>query len=542
MIRRAAMIVLATGSVACVGGAIAPPASAGLLSTACGVAGIFSGIAGKVCGVASGPVGKVVGKLVGGGSSAASKVAGVAALVAFSISVLAAGRQILRFTASLIDQTTTPQLRSTWFSSTYWRMTGIAALLTLPFLFAAVIQSLMRSDLTLVMRAAFGYLPLAALATAIAAPVTMLLLAGSDEMSAIITAAATGSSRALAPGTEISGILNSVKGPVFYVFFVGVLVTCGAFVLWLELVIREAAVYVIVLMLPLAFAAMVWPARRVWAVRSVELLIALILSKFAIIAVLALGGGALSQIDHLGAASAMAGVALLTLAGLMPWALIRLLPLAEVASGTVGAGTRDLHNRLGRNSEQMYPPSEEKSSKADAKGDAPADGGYAGDVTTRMREAHDEAAGGAGRGDEASGERHADAGSAAPSTNGQSAGAAETPSAAGAAGAAVTAGAPGVPAGVTPNTPQAPGGASVNGSAGDVGTADVATSPSDGRAPGPGWAPFFQMDDDELPWLDGDELSRLPSERVEGEDHNPLPEHQPPPDPQPEPRPPPDPQ
>ena len=56
---------------------------------------------------------------------------------------------------------------------------------------------------------------------------------------------------------------------------------------------REAAVYVIVLMLPLAFAAMVWPARRIWAIRAIELLVALILSKFAIVAVLSLGGAAL---------------------------------------------------------------------------------------------------------------------------------------------------------------------------------------------------------------------------------------------------------
>ena len=57
---------------------------------------------------------------------------------------------------------------------------------------------------------------------------------------------------------------------------------------------REAAVYVVVLMLPLAFAALVWPARRIWAVRAVELLVALILSKFAIVAVLSLGGAAIS--------------------------------------------------------------------------------------------------------------------------------------------------------------------------------------------------------------------------------------------------------
>ena len=42
---------------------------------------------------------------------------------------------------------TRPQLRSTWFSATYWRVAAIAALLTLPFLFAAAVQALLRSDL-----------------------------------------------------------------------------------------------------------------------------------------------------------------------------------------------------------------------------------------------------------------------------------------------------------------------------------------------------------------------------------------------------------
>ena len=74
-----------------------------------------------------------------------------------------------------------PQLGSTWFSSTYWRMAGIAAVLTLPFLFAAAVQALIRSDLALLARAALGYLPLSLLAVSVAAPLTMLLLAASDR-------------------------------------------------------------------------------------------------------------------------------------------------------------------------------------------------------------------------------------------------------------------------------------------------------------------------------------------------------------------------
>ena len=65
--------------------------------------------------------------------------------------------------------------------------------------------------------------------------------------------------------------------------------------LWLELLIRSAAVYVAVLFLPLAIATLVWPAVSHWCRRLVETLAALILSKFVIVAVLSLAAGALSS-------------------------------------------------------------------------------------------------------------------------------------------------------------------------------------------------------------------------------------------------------
>jgi hypothetical protein len=73
-------------------------------------------------------------------------------------------------------------------------------------------------------------------------------------------------------------------------------------------------------------------------VRSVELLAALILSKLAIVAVLELGGAALDQLGHHGLGGIMAGLsgtALLLVAGLSPWAVLRLVPMAELASGAV---------------------------------------------------------------------------------------------------------------------------------------------------------------------------------------------------------------
>src|SRR5437588_279635 len=113
-----------------------------------------------------------------GGSSATattgSRAATLIGLAAIGAWVLGGAKFTMHETAKVLTQTTTPQLRSTWFSSTYWRMAAIASVLTLPFLFAAAVQALMRSELSLLPLAAFGYLPLAMLCVGIAAPVTTL--------------------------------------------------------------------------------------------------------------------------------------------------------------------------------------------------------------------------------------------------------------------------------------------------------------------------------------------------------------------------------
>jgi len=288
-------------------------------------------------------------KALGGGVALATghvggAIAGVAGAVAgLGLSaivswVLSGAGSALDETAALLGKTTTPQLGEAWFSSAYLHMAAIATLLTLPFLFAAAVQAMLRSDLAMLARAALGYLPAAMLSIAIAAPVTALLLAASDGLSNVIEQAAGGAATDfLAKTAGIFGGLSVIDGSPFVAFLVGFFAAAGALVLWLELLFREVAVYVIVLTLPLVFAAFVWPARRIWAIRSVELLLALILSKVAIVAVLALGAGAL---DH-GAQSAslvslLAGVALMVLGLFAPWALVKLIPLGELAAAAAG--------------------------------------------------------------------------------------------------------------------------------------------------------------------------------------------------------------
>jgi hypothetical protein len=280
----------------------------------------------------TGHVGSAIKKLLGGSSSTASTALGLAAIVAW---VSAGAHFSVDQTAKVLGDSTTPQLGTTWFSARYWRIAGIAALLTLPFLFAAAVQSLLHSDLTLLIRAAAGYLPLAMLIIAVAAPVTMLLMAATDQLSAGLSHVVGGSESSL---THALG--GGLTGDAFLKFLAGLLTTGCAIALWVELVVREAAVYVIVLLLPLAFAAFVWPARRIWAIRAVELLVALILSKLVIVAVLYLGAAALLQFGHGAGDSVTAGLAgmvLLFMAAMAPWAVLRLVPLAELGGSAAGS-------------------------------------------------------------------------------------------------------------------------------------------------------------------------------------------------------------
>ena len=343
------------------GSAIATPAPAAASSALCRAGGVVSAVAGEVCKhagggaaghgllkvgkqLATGNVGGALQTTAGGAAQAvvstASTALGVAAIATAAVS---GAQSVLNETASAVSTTTTPQLRASWFSSTYWRMAAIAAVLTLPFLFAAAVQALIRSDAGLLVRATFGYLPLAMLAIAIATPLTMLVLAATDQLCVFISAAADNeSAHFLAHAALAVTGLSGLDGSPFLAFLVGLFIIGAAFALWIELLMREAAVYVIVLMLPLVFAAMVWPARRIWAVRAVELLVALVLSKFAIVAVLALGGSAISVSGGHSVSGIMAGAVLIMLAAFSPWAMLRLLPLAELASGAAGS----LHGEL----------------------------------------------------------------------------------------------------------------------------------------------------------------------------------------------------
>ncbi len=246
----------------------------------------------------------------------------------------------------LVEKTTSPNLTADWFEGEYGAMVAVAGALALLMLMLAVIQSVIRQDIGLLVRAAFGYLPMAFILAGVAIAGAGLLVAITDDMSsAVVSSLGTEQSDNLlqAVGDAYKNALEEGSGiPLFGVFLGAIILALGAFVLWLEMIIRDAAIYICVFFLPLTFVAMVWPATSRWARRLVELLVAIILAKFVIVAILTLATAAIAntsvvQGDGNTFEQMLAGSALLVLAAWSPFALLRMIPMMEVAAANVGS-------------------------------------------------------------------------------------------------------------------------------------------------------------------------------------------------------------
>lgn len=235
---------------------------------------------------------------------------------------------------AFIEASTRPELTAGWFRGAYKDMTVVAGLGVLPFLLLALLQGILRQDVGLLLRAVFAYLPLAAVGTAGGVVVVDLLVELTDGLSAWVARSMGGDLAAFSTGLGTAvAALTVPSGPAvagFAALLAAAAIAFGALVVWLELLLRQAAIYVAVLFLPLGFMALVWPATAHWLHRLVQGLVALILSKFVVVAVLALAAGALdARVEQEGFPVVISGAALLCLAALAPYVVLRLIPLFE---------------------------------------------------------------------------------------------------------------------------------------------------------------------------------------------------------------------
>jgi hypothetical protein len=243
----------------------------------------------------------------------------------------------------LMSATTTVDLSSSWFTQHEHVMAVLAAAVVLPMACCGVIVAVYRQDASMLVRGLLVKLPLALVFTGMSVELVRLGLAVTDNLSdRVLAAGGVDTAHVLAPLAEVLGAL-SVPGlgvPMFLVFVGALLVVMAALVLWLELVVRAAALSVAVLFLPLSLAGLVWPATAHWCRRLADTIAALVLSKLVVAAVISLAAGAVAGgMGGVGAGdltggfgAVVTGIALLIIAVGSPFLLLRLIPAIEAGA------------------------------------------------------------------------------------------------------------------------------------------------------------------------------------------------------------------
>ena len=255
----------------------------------------------------------------------------------------------------LSEETTTPKLTTPGFLKTYGQMALIGGLLAAAMLLAAVLEGIAQGNMGMLVRVVLVNLPLAFIATSVAYAVVQMALIGTDGLCHAIGAASQDSSQrffhgAIAGLGKAGGSAGEAAGaagpqgpalgkaagesavPLFVSFLAAIVGAFAAFFVWIELLMRDAAVYVVALFMPLALAASIWPRWSGALRRTGELLAVVIGSKFVIVSIIALAAGLVSdssgRVEHV-----LAAAALMALACFSPFVLFRLVPLAEGAIG-----------------------------------------------------------------------------------------------------------------------------------------------------------------------------------------------------------------
>lgn len=256
----------------------------------------------------------------------------------------------------LTQKTTSPNLLSKGFLRQYRQMAAIAVVLAALMLIFAALEGLGRGEGSMLVRIFLVNVPVAAIATSAVYVVVQLLVATTDGFSEVIahsTAADTreffksavqalgeaGATGGAAVGTVASGPgagtatgagSGAVEVPLFVGFIAAIVAAFAAFLVWVELLMRDAAIYAVALFMPLAIAASIWPRWMSALRRTGELVIVVVFSKFVIVSIIALAASLLAntggKVEHV-----LAAGALLLLACFAPFVLFKLVPFAEGA-------------------------------------------------------------------------------------------------------------------------------------------------------------------------------------------------------------------
>lgn len=293
-----------------------------------GASGITTGIGGAVQGAAT--------------SAADTAMGGLASAFA------EAGGFFLGKLAELLGSTTQIDVGADWFTQRYAVMFGISAILTFCLLLLSVVKAVLRGDGLEAVKSGTTYYVAAVVASAFAPALVYLLVQLSDAVTAALTYGAEEETQQFLTGTGETlvkvGLVNPAGGAATVLITAVVTIFCSV-ILWLELLLRTAIIYVATLFAAPTFAGLVDRALWKHARRWIYFTISVIFAKPVVVAVLGLaaaGAGDAGTSD--GFSSVFVALALMIVSIFCVGLLFRVIPNAGDEIAGALAARREINS------------------------------------------------------------------------------------------------------------------------------------------------------------------------------------------------------
>lgn len=258
---------------------------------------------------------------------------------------------------SFTNDNTHPALGESWFEQLYYGgvahdgqsgspgtpgTMAIAMVLAVPLFTAAVLVLLMRGDAVGLLKLAVVRLPAAVLAGFAALFLIARLLDLVDLLSGWVM---QGGTQSLSQWNN--QLTHTNLGQDFLVVLTCLVIVLATLLCYVELFVRDAAMYIVIAFIPLIAVATLWPGARSALKRAAETIFVLAVSKFVMAFVLVLGSGLMTSSSVRGFYPLVAGAIVFVLAGTAPLSIFKLVPILEGAAAGAVAGTGAAWGRRG---------------------------------------------------------------------------------------------------------------------------------------------------------------------------------------------------
>ena len=251
----------------------------------------------------------------------------------------------------LIDKTSTPELTADWYKDRFGAMVALGGGLSVLVAMIALASAGLRRDPD-ALGATFIGMFRAGIGTGIVLALVVLALGVADGITNWVATDASGKTASKFWG-DVAGAWGKDASDSFgssaIAFLFAVIQVIAGIAVWIEMLLRQAGIYVAVLFMPAALAASIWPPLRAWQSRLVALLFVLIAMKPVIVVVLSLAGSAAAAggdaDKDLGVL--IAAVMILVLAAFVPWVLMMLVSMDHQGSWSASQATGSMKGAVG---------------------------------------------------------------------------------------------------------------------------------------------------------------------------------------------------